>query len=787
MKALDRKLLRDLLGMKGQMAAIAVVMACGLSMMLMARGLLRSLEDARDLHYERQRFGDVFCELTRAPDAVRAKLAAVPGVTAVETRVAGAVTLVLPGMREPADGRIFSIPGDRPQRLDLLFLRQGRLPGPGRGDEVVASESFANAHGFRPGDTIDVVIRGSRERLRIVGIGLSPEFVIETRAGDTVPDERRHGIFWMDERALSKALDLDGAFNSVVASVDPGAGVGDIKSAFDRLLEPYGGRDAYGRDYHPSAKIVDDHIREMRNIAWFYPVVFLGIAAFMASATLTRLVHLQREQIAQLKALGYSGREVGWHYAKHAIVVASAGSVLGMLGGFLMGDWVTGMFQRFFHFQLLEFHPAWGSMLAGLAASVGAIFLGVQGAVRHAVGLHPAEAMRPEPPADFRPSLFERLGLGRHLPHAIRMALRNIERKPLQAFLTTVGLACATAISILPCVMGDGLAYLMDFQWGLAQRQDVTVALVEPDSAGVVGALRRMPGVRAMEVFRSVPVTISSGHHERRIALMGMEREARLGRVLDGGSRPVPLPISGVLLSAKLADVLDVAPGDTVRIRVKDGGRPVVDAVVAGTLTDFAGLGAYMEIGALWRLLEEDRTVSGANLSIDAAQEGAFFDAVKATPRIASMTITRITRANFQRTTAEMMGIMQTLYFGFASIVSFGVVYNGARVALSERTRDLATLRVLGFTVRETAGVLIGELVILTLVAVGPGLWLGRELARWIISNSDTETVRMPLVISGSSYATAVVIVLVASAFSFAVVLRRLRRLDLLGVLNAKD
>ena len=787
MHPLDLKLIRDLGSMKGQVIAVALVMACGLAVMIMARSLVVSLEGARDAYYTGYRFGDVFCDLKRAPNALRSRLAEIPGVAAVETRVTGSVILDLPGLKEPADGVILSVPEDRPQQLNLIFLRTGRLPEPGSNNEVVVGEAFATAHGFNPGDTIDATIHGARQRLHITGIGLSPEYVFESRPGESFPDSRRFGVFWMNERALAKALTLDGAFNNVVAQAAPGADRRPVMAEIDRILTPYGGLVAYDRKDHLSAKQIDDRVRVLRGFSVAFPSVFLGIAAFMTGAVLTRLVRLQREQIAQLKAFGYSSGQVGWHYLKFALVIVVIATTAGGFLGLWMGDGVVIVYRRFFHFPSLPFRPDWSAVFLAFAASAITSLLGVIGAVWQAMRLPPAEAMRPEPPAEFKSSAVERLGLQELVSPAFRMALRNLERKPWQAFFTALGLAFATGIPIVPGAVRDGIAYLMEFQWSLAQRQDATLNLIEPGSSSALSDLRSLPGVLSAEPLRSVAARLWHDHHERRVGIAGLSPDARLNRLLDQRGQPVTLPPSGLLLSAKLAELLGAKPGDNIHIEVQEGTRPVLDSVVSGLITDFAGVGAYMNIDALRRVMREGGTVSGAHLAVDTAQWDDLLAQVKKSPRIGAFTITRDARASFDKTTGEMMGTIQGIYFGFAVIVAFGVVYNSARIALSERSRDLATLRVVGFTHREVATVLIGELALLTLLAVPVGLFIGSQLASLIVRVSSTESVRLPLVLTPQTYATAALIVFLSSGLSFAVVSRRIRNLDLLGVLQARE
>jgi putative ABC transport system permease protein len=787
MNSLDLKLIRDIGHMKGQMVAVSLVMACGLGMMIMARSLILSLESTRDAYYEAQRFAKVFIDLKRAPNAVRNRLSEIPGISAVDTRVTGKVTLDLPGQSEPADGTILSLPEDRPQQLNKLVIRRGRLPEIRSHGEVVVGEAFANAHGFQPGNEIDAIIHGAKQRLKIVGIALSPEFVFEARPGETLPDNKRFGVFWMNERELSIALQLNGAFNNVIADIAPGTDTAPVMAALDRILTPYGGLVAYDRRDHPSAVRLHDELNVLHALSFAFPTVFLSIAAFMTGAVLSRLIRLQREQIAQLKALGYSSRQVGVHYLKFALVIVAAGTVIGCTLGMWLGSNVVQLYHKFFKFPSLTFHPDFRAIGTAFLVSSGAAFVGVLGAVRRAVRLPPAEAMRPEPPAEFKPSVLERMGLAKVVSPAFRMALRNLERSPIQAALTAFGLALATGIPVVPGAMRDGINYLMDFQWQDAQRQDVTLSLIEPGSASTLADMRHLPGVMSVEPFRTVPARLQFGNHTRRLGVIGLPPNTQLNRVLDRFGHPLALPPDGLLLSAKLAEILGAKPGDRIRLELQEGRRPVREVSIEGLITDYAGIAAYMDIDALRRLMQEGGTVSGGHLAVDRRYWNDFLEKVKEAPRIASLGIRDDVRESFRKTTAESIGLIQTLYFSFSVIVAFGVVYNSARIALSERSRDLATLRVIGFTHREVVAVLIGELALLTAIALPIGLVVGSLLASAIVHGASTETIRLPLVLTSRTYATAVLIVVASAGTSFAVVSGRLRHLDLLGVLKARE
>lgn len=785
---LDRKLLRDLGKMKGQVFAVSLVMACGLAMMIMTRSLILTMETARSTYYQRHAMADVFATLKRAPLSVADRLATLPGVATVETRVAVDVTLDLPGLSEPATGHIISLPEDGgPQKLNRLFLRSGRLPRVDERREVVLGESFADANGLVTGDSLVAVINGRRETLKICGIGLSPEFVFEARAGETLPDHKRFSVIWMNYRALAVAYNLDGAFNDVVIDLAPGASAGPVIEEMDRVLAPYGAGGAFTRKEQASAQRLDDEIRVLTSLSVAYPLVFLSVAAFMVNAVLARIVRLQREQIAQMKALGYSSRQVGVHYLKFVLVIGTLGTLLGGIGGRLLGAGLVDLYTLFFRFPSLDFTMDYPALGLALFISLGASVLGVLTVVWQAVKLPPAEAMRPEPPADFKPSVFERIGLTRFFSPTFRMALRNIERRPWQAVFTASGLALATGLMVLPGAMSDSIDYLLTFQWNSQQRQDVAVFLTEPSSGRGFHDLAHLPGVIRAEPIRSVQARLRFGHRERKLSVTGIAPDANLNRLLDGDGQPIAMPEDGLLMSEMLAKVIGARMGDEVEVEVLEGRRPVLRVPIRGLVTDFAGVAAYMDISALRRLMQEGDTVNGAYLALDHQRWDEFMRELKDTPRAAIVMVKRDQLAAFRETTGKSIGIIRTLYFVLATIVAFGVVYNSARIALSERSRELATLRVVGFRLAEVRGVLVGELAILVLVALPFGLLFGRGLALFIMSSFSTETVRLPIVIQSSTYSIAILVVLTASVLSFTLVSRMLGKLDMVGVLKARD
>jgi len=395
--------------------------------------------------------------------------------------------------------------------------------------------------------------------------------------------------------------------------------------------------------------------------------------------------------------------------------------------------------------------------------------------------------MRPEPPANYRPALVEKTGIAHLLSHAFRIAVRNVERKPMQALFTVAGLALATGILIVPNAFRDGVAEVMDFQWDVLERQDVDIGLTEPSNASVQHLFEQLPGVVSVEPFRYAFARIRFGNRSRQIAIQGMDEGGTLSRVLNAQTEQIPLPPHGLIASAKLAEVLGARVGDELVVEVLEGKRPVRTVPLVAMAQDFAGVAAYMEMRALNLLLGEGDVITGAGVTVEHARRSEFYRALKEVPRVSWLAIKDSLRANFRKTTAASIGLIQTIYLVFATVVAFGVVYNNARISLAERARELATLRVVGFSRREVGTVLVTELVILALIAVPLGLLLGTGFATAILKQVNTETVRLPLVLTIGNYSFAVLVVTVASALSALFVLRKLSHLNLVGALKAPE
>lgn len=785
--ALDRKLLRDLGQLKGQVVTIALVVACGIASFVTMRSTWASLTDSRDTYYERYRFGDVFAQLERAPASLVARIEAIPGVARVYDRVVETAMVPMPDMLEPAVGTLVSIPGTRPPPLNDLYLRAGRMPEPGRADEVLVIESFASAHGLVPGDRIPAVVNGKLRQLELVGIALSPEYVFAMSHGDLTPDPATVAILWMSRGVLAPAFQMESAFNSVVLDLQPGADQDEVLRRLDGLLEPYGGLGAVPRARQLSHFMLEGELSQLEQFATVVPVIFLLVAAFLLYIVLSRLVYLQRPQIAALKALGYSDREIGVHYVKLVSVIVALGAALGTALGVWLGGAMVDLYSRYFRFPVLSYRIEASVALTAVLISLVAALVGALAAVRRIARMPPAEAMRPPAPAMYRMGLLDRQWLARALGTSAMMVLREVRRHPVRTLLSSLGIAAAVGIVVMGRFGYDSFDFIMRDVFHKENRGDLMVGFVEPVPAHDVRALAHIAGVIDVEGTRSVPVRFRAGPVWRDSVIMGLADQPRLRQVVDRDAREVEIPAHGLAISRKLGEILGVGVGDPVEVEIREGQRGWRRLVVTALVDDAFGLQGYIRQSTLHRLLGEEVSVNAVQLRVDAERDTEVRERLKEMPLVARVVRKQTVIEQFYEQTGQSLGLMTFILTAFAATIAIGVVYNNARVALSMRSRDLASLRVLGFTRGEISAILLGELAVQVLLAIPLGLVLGKQWAEGVMSSVDPETFRMPVTITAQTYAFAVAVAVGAGIASALLVRRKLDHLDLIAVLKTRE
>lgn len=790
LNVLNRKLLRTLYRTRGQAIAVAMVVMCGTASFISVLSALRNLQLTRDTYYSQYRFADFEIHLERAPSTAVFKVEELPGVRQARGRIVQDVTVDLPDEDEPRFGRVISMPDHPEAVINDIALMSGRYFEPGGSNEVILSDRFANENQLEIGDRINVKIDTKEYPLRIVGLALSPEYIYVIRnLQELLPNPRKFGIMWVSESFAENALDMTAARNNIVGTVDNLDDLDIILDDAEQLLEPYGVFASVRKDEQISNKFVSDEIRNLIITARIVPTTFLGIASLIILILLNRMVRKERTEIGLLKAYGYSNLAVAWYYLKFALLLA----VAGCLGGFIMGQYFANqMIQIYvdvYQFPLLKarIYPDILSRSMGIAL-VFAI-LGALMAATHAARIHPAESMRPESPRAGHKTMVENIRfIWRRLSFSWKMIARNISRNKFRAALNIFGVMVSCGLLIMGYFTMDALDFMLNYQFSVTQREDVKVSFFQELGKSALYDVARMDYVERAEPLLQYPFTIRSDWREKDIPIVGLPRNAQLQVLTDDKHRPVDIGDQGLILSERVAEQLGVRPGDTVELkplmgRITDTTMMVVSKVV----TQYLGVSAYMNIEALSRILDEPFATNAVLVRTETGKEEELTLDLKDVPAVAAADIKMESYENLVNTLAKNMAVINTMLIFFSGVISFAIIYNVTTVALAERQRELASLRVLGFTRNEVGRIMYNENFMLGFFGILLGVPFGIGLSLILVQFYDNDLYRFPFHIDRETFVVAIVATLVFIGLANLAVRRKIHTLDLVEVLKARE
>lgn len=787
MDALDRKLLRDFVRLWAQFLAIALVLSAGVAIMLMSLGMSRSLEETRDTYYERNRFADIFADARSVPRSLLETIRTIDGIATVEARVTTYATLEIAEKTGTTVAYFASLPDTGEPALNVPLLRRGRWPDPLANGEVLLNEPFAEANGLMPGDTFTANINASQRVLTVTGWALSPEFIYTIGPGSLMPDNEDFGIVWMSERPLAGLLGRTGAFDNLSVQLRPGYRHEPVIDELDRLLAPYGTWGAFQRTEQTSNAFIDGEIVQLQVLAYILPPIFLGITVFLVNMVIGRIVTLERTEIGLLKALGYSKATIAFHYLLLAGLVAAVGVGLGWVIGSWLSFGLSRLYAGFFDFPYLVYNMSWGpyvwSGLIGLvAAGTGAVTSAMK-----AARLSPATAMQPPAPPRYKRNLIDRALAAVKLSQPSMMIVRSIVRWPLRAALSVLGMSLAVSILVASNFFPDALEAIIDSAFRQSNRQHVVLFFndVMPETA--LEEARRLPGVLQVEGQQYLSATLRHGHLEKRATIEARRPGLDLSRVVDAQGQVIDAPPEGIMLSERLAAQLDVGIGDVVEVSFRGNRQGTFEMPVTRLVTQYFGLGAYVDQDAMDRLFQQAPQVSVINVTLDMSQRDAFEAALSDLPRLGGSTMMTENRESFQETISQNVLITTTVYTILGVLITVGVAYNGARIQLSERARELASLRILGFTRGEVGYILLGEIMLLAIIAQPLGWALGWLFAKSMVEGFSSDLYAIPLVLKPATFSQASLVVLIAALVSVLIVLRRLNRLNLVSVMKTRE
>ncbi len=781
MKTLNRKALRDLWHMRGQMLAIALVIATGVAVLVMSQATLLSLKKTQNQLYTEQRFSQLWVTVKRAPLTMLKRIAHVPGVEEVEGRLITGAKLTVRNFDEPVTALIQSLP----QQQNKLFLRSGRLPETSH--EILLNETFAKAHDFSAGEKIHTIVHGRAQWFTVSGIAVSAEYLYQVKPGTLFPDFKRYAIIWAPENSLAAALDMQGAFNQAILRLTPQANKSDVIAEVDRLLAPYGSTGALGRDNQMSHAVLNNEFKELTVMATFFPAIFLAVATFLLNIVFKRLIGIQRDQIAIIKAFGYSTRQVTMHYAFIVTLITLFGVLLGVACGTWLGHGLAALYQKSFHFPYLRFVLDWRVAGIGAIVSLLAALTGTAYAVYAAASEPVAEAMRPPAPQHFRRTILETIGLSRILSPSTRMVWRQLERHPIKALLTIVAIAFASAIVMMTQFQRAAIEHVAAVEFRLANRHDIAATLVEARPMSVLNELRAIDGVEQAEGIRRLPVRIYHNNQNKLVTLEGIPSDSQLRHLINTESQSVPLPEKGLVLDDMLADILDVQVGESVWVDILEGRQQHLHLPVVKRVPSYTGLAAYMDFDALNHSLGDSDLINNVRLTVTSGKEKAVLRTLDEYPQILGAEERSTGLAALQKMLDENMTIFTQIVLIMGMIVNFGILYNTVRMNLSEHSRELASLRVLGLSKGEIAYILFGELAILVILSIPLGLLFGYALSVSLAESFQNDLYRFPFIIYPSAYPYTALVTIVSAFLSALAVYPRIHNLNLIEVLKTRE
>ena len=791
-RVLVRKLLRDMVARKGALLALVVIVTIGVGIYVAMAAVYRDLFDARRRYYTQYQLADFSVDLKRAPAWAVDVVAGLPNVRAARGRVHLGVRIDLEGVAEPITGVAISMPDQPTPVLNGILLRTGTWFADGQDRQVILDDAFAQANRLVPGSRIRVMLLDKEHDLLVVGTAMSPEFVyVLPPGGGLAPDPARHGILYMPERFLQESCDLDGAFNQIIGLAHDSSRVAldNTLRLIEERLDPYGVANSTPIQEQPSARFLADELTGLKVSARTLPALFLLVAALVLNVLMGRLVLQQRTVIGTLKALGYSSGSITRHYLGFGLTIGAIGGLTGMAFALWLQEAFLGMYRQFYRMPGIEAHLYPDIFATGFLISVAFSMAGTLKGVHHAAGLTPAEAMRPPPPEKGGRVLPERIPcLWRPLPFRWKMVLRAVFRNPFRSSVSMFAGVISTALVVATMGSLDALDYLMHYEFARVSHQDISVSLRDPRGVDALSEFGAMPSVATAEPQLALVCDLSNGPRRKRVGITGLARGNRLCTPLDAAGNPIVAPDEGLVLSRKLAEIIGVQPGDTVRLRPLIGRREVVEAVVVGTVDSFLGLSGYADIGYLSRLLGESWA---ANVVLATSFRGAslppLFEALKECPSVVGVGERARSFTQLDETMGEVMGQSIAVTVLFAGLVAFGSVLNAALVSLNERQREVGTLRVLGYTPWQVGTIFSGESLLLNGAGILLGLAAGVGLAHLLSMAYDTELYRFPVVIKPATLAISAALMAAFVLVAQVIVHRLIHKLPWLDVMKIKE
>ncbi len=792
MSVLDRKLRRDLWHNKAMLLAVVLIVAVGVGCLSGFLATSKNLQSARSSYYQETFLADFWIDLKKAPTTVLPDLLDIPGVASLRARLVTSVMLDLDGVDRPISGQLLSMPPSQQDVINNVILMSGSYFTPGRRNEVLVNHDFATARNIAPGDTLRMVIHGQRKELHVVGTAISSEFVYLMPPGSIVPEPADYGVFYVKQQLAEDAMGFEGACNSLVGFLTPQARQ-NPQAVLDQLgtaLKPYGVFATTPLAQQASNLALSSELSGLSTMATMMPLIFLSVAALVLNVLMTRLAEQQRSIVGTLKALGYGNAVIRAHFLKVGCIVGLCGGLAGCVLGYFMAAGLTVTYKSFFTFPRLDnlFYP--GLMLLSVTIALVFGLLGTLRGVAHVTRLNPAEAMHEQPPTQGGSVFLERLPwFWRNLGFRWQLSLRNLFRNRVRTLVGVFAAAMGTALLVCTFGMVDSLQYMANFQFDKILLSDFQLTFRQELDQGAVYEMAATPGVVKVEPLLEVACDFLNGHRSKKGRIMGLVRGAQMTVPRDAKGNAVAVPSAGLLMSRRMAAILDVRPGDSLTITPTKGLQQPRTVRVAQIIDSMFGLSVYADYHYLNTLIHESAAVSALQLrtQMTPKQLRGFLKQCKQYPQLAGIGNRDLQRGLIQKSFVDKLGGMAYPLIFFGAIIFFGSILNASLIGILERKREIATYRVLGYTALEVGNLLLRENILIN----GAGILLGLPLGWWMLDGMaqqyQNDMYSMPCVIDPQSWIVSVVLAIVFVLLCQCIIQRSISRLNWNEALSMKE
>ncbi|MEA4926621.1 MAG: FtsX-like permease family protein [Syntrophomonadaceae bacterium] len=791
MGILTRKLWRYIKHNMGQFLAVSTVVMAGVIVYIAMSSSYYVLSQSRDQFYRDNNFADQYFQVVKAPEGIVKQLQMIPGVKSITGRTQRDLSIIKAnGDRGTARVVSYSLPLEK--ELNRLTLVEGRYFADNRGGspEVVLDPKFLAANDLAWGDQVTVVVDGKEVFLTVVGSAISPEFIYAMKdSADILPDPMLFGIFMLENRQAQEILNMPGQINQVLLEFTPGADQTQVVEEVKSILRPYGLLASYPRRDQMSHAILQGELDQLRSITIFLPAIFLGIAAAIQFVILRRLIRAQRTQIGIMKAIGYNSSQIMLHYSSYAVIVSLFGALAGTWLGHMLSGTIATTYAAYFNLPGLTGGHNLQAIISGLLLSMAVAVIAGVSASRGVLNIKPAEAMRPEPPRRSGQTILEKwVWLWQRLNPVWKMTLRNISRNRGRFGVTILGVAFAVALLVIALFTNDAVDYIMQRYFYGGQSYDLSIRFNSVLPEKELLNISRIDGVQKVEGFLELPVKLNYGSRSEDEVLIAYPPDLTMKKLESDQGEPIRIPTEGLLINQRTASKLGVEPGAVVEVETLMPTGPVhYDNIeIAGEIRQLIGGGSYIDLQRANAVLQERNLVSGAMIKVEPAQLAAVENEIGKMLNVTSVISRQKELQNFEKNLESMIYSIGLMIL-FAIILGYAIVYNSAVMNYAERQREIACLRVIGYTTGEAASLLRRESLLHTVIGVGLGLPLGRLIAQAYVQSVSTDLYTLPVVIYPLTYLFSAIGGIIFIRLAHHVALKGIKQLDLAATLKNSD